>query len=180
MHAMPFALTLLIAFLAVPTSLSAQAQPISVGDVIRVTSSASPMPVEGTLTSMTATEWTLLLKGDELRRLDPSRIVGLELRTMRRDAQDALRGAWIGAGAGLVFGVAWAAEDECTVPSEFCQALGPSLEAFLLVGTSVIGAGVGAVFGALVKTAHWVPGFAPDTQRQGFAFSLTWALSAPW
>ncbi len=170
-------LSLLMALLATP--LLAQARPIAVGDMVRVTLRAQTDPTVGTLTVATATEWTLSLREGELKTLDPAQIVALELRTTRGHA---LQGTLIGAGAGLILGVAVTRNDCGTsgLGEEICTALTESFEGVVIVYTTVLGAGVGVLVGAILRTSSWVPGYMPAVQQGRGRVGLIWRLPAPW
>ena len=83
-------------------------------------------------------------------------------------------------GLGVVIVVG--AEDDCDSDATgICDALVQTVESAVVVYSSLLGAGIGALIGTLVKTGRWVPGFVPQTSQEGNpGLSLTWSLPTRW
>jgi hypothetical protein len=163
-----------------PVAVLAQAKLVSVGNTVRLTLQGNPVPTEGTLSDVTSEEWRLSLQNGEYRSFDPTSVIAVEVWTTRRYA---LRGALIGAGAGLATALASARGDECRgdgTGEDICEVFETMAEWTAFVYVPLIGAGLGALVGAAIKTERWVPGLVAGAQQGTPMVELGWRVSAPW
>ncbi len=152
----------------------AQVRPLAAGQTFKLFLQSQSDPVEGTLSSVGSSEGTLSLKDGGTRALSPEDVARAEvLRTRRR----TLRGALIGGGAGLVIGALAVAtsEDECDGES-LCETASGTLNGAVLVFTPLIGAGIGAIVGALIKSEESVPALVPEASRDRSSLTLSWSV----
>ena len=154
------------ALLVVPTTSTAQLP--APGTRIRITAPQIPLHRQ-TGTVLWSDGDSLVLSGSGHRRwnVPPALISGMDI-SRGRQARTVV-GLLIGTGVGLAVGFV-------TFSGTQCEGSGDSYGQMCWAGraaTTVAGAGLGALIGALVRKERWVPAQASGTQPEGLRMPAT-------
>jgi len=163
-------------FFAVSPSVQAQAVPLATGKMVKLLVQGETDTVEGTLSSVTPSGWTLLLADGGTRTFDPGEVSRAEVLQTHRQTW---KGALIGGAVGLVTGVisVVAIEDSCSGEgSGLCRGVSEVVDGAILLSFPLLGVGLGGLVGALIKSDEWVPGIVPGSSRGRAFVSLGWSV----
>ena len=142
------------------------------GSTVRVTTGVEPGLLVGRVTNVEAGGFEMVDEGGTTHRVDLNEVLRVEIHEMRRNTW---RGAFIGAGAGLIVGLVVSQADDCEGESlGICEAFEAPAEGIATALLTLAGGGVGAIVGHQIVSRRWVD--APVAQPRG---ELMFGLRVP-
>ena len=162
------------ALLLAPVSLTAQIGAAPVGSTVRVFLQGDAQPLTGTLAPSSLGTWSVVGDDGAIRTFRDAEVSSVEIEQRGNRWKS---GALIGGGAGLalaLFVVSGADCEEDVVG--LCETVRGTAETAALIWLPVVGAGAGALVGALVGTHTWVPAVLPPTADVDAKFEFRWTI----
>jgi hypothetical protein len=153
----------------------AQIRTATPGGPIRVTLEGEGEPLTGTLARSGEGGWAVVQENGSLRAFETGDVARVEIRGQGTHWK---RGALIGGGAALLIGViALADADDCDDDFQgVCDVVVGSVVGPVLFWFPVVGAGTGALVGALIPRRPWVPAALPAARPGGSTLELRWTI----
>jgi hypothetical protein len=171
------AFVLAVSLLGAAPMANAQSQALTAGTSVRLVVPGEPSPVEGVLFSVTPSDWTLSTADGELRTFSSGEVASAEVWSTRRSI---LKGALIGGGVGLASGLLMSLGVNAVCPggSDVCGRLEDEFYSLTWARfyTPALGAALGGLIGAFVKTGRWVPVVEPQASQGGSLTALSWTI----
>lgn len=162
------------ALLLAPVSLTAQMGAAPVGSTVRVFLQGDAQPLTGTLAPSSMGAWAVVGDDGALRTFRDAEVSSVEIE---RRGNRWKSGALIGGGAGLALALFVVSGTDCEEDiAGLCETVTGTTETAALIWLPVVGAGAGALVGALVGTRTWVPAVLPPTAVVEAELEFRWTI----